>query len=358
MKYKKKIILLLLILGGIVNSKAQKYQPYDTNMVWKVFQTGSATYTSTAYCIRNDEYNYFVKGFILNNGIVWHKVYANILECSFFKWDGSGSCNPAFVPTQYTKFIGMFSNDTLNKKVFFVPTQTLTSNFIPTNNNLIFYSNKIVGDIMSVYSGANPSAAILSYSIQTIDSVLLGTTYHKRFEGVTTQSVNYAPAKAYFIEGVGCSAGVFNSDYSVFSGRSSKLWCFSNLNYTQYYVGPSACTVSAQYYPTVLTNTTSCFSVLSAIDANSENVNAISIYPNPSTTNFNVGIQLNQSSKVSLKLYEIKGSGIISNFDYLNQSGSLDYQISTNDILPGIYILKVIIDEKQYNFKIIKTNGN
>lgn len=344
MKHKKQIIAFLLFLNGIVNFRAQKYQPYDTNMVWKVFQTGSANYTPTPYCVRNDEYNYFVKGFIVNSGIVWHKVYANILECSFFKWDGSGSCNPAFVPMQYTKFIGMFSNDTLNKKVFFVPTQTLTSNFIPTNNNLIFHSNKIVGDTMYVYSGANPSATILSYSIQTIDSVLLGTKYHKRFEGVTTHSITYPPAKAYFIEGVGCSAGVFNSDHNVFSQRSSKLWCFSNINYTQYYVGPYACTVSAQYYPTILTNTTSCFSVLSAIDEFAGTMSrSITVYPNPASTIINVEYLAINKANYKIKILNFLGLLMREEDITFNDNKEL---INIKELSSGIYFLQVYNNQR------------
>ena len=69
-------------------------------------------------------------------------------------------------------------------------------------------------------------------------------------------------------------------------------------------------------------------------------------------------MQLNESSKVSLNLFDVNGKEIVSSFEFTNQIGNLDYDLNTNNILPGVYILKAKVNGKLFNFKLIKTNGN
>ncbi len=53
----RKYLHLVLIIIFFQNHYAQKYQPYDTNMVWKVFQTGSVTFSASNTCVRTEAYN-------------------------------------------------------------------------------------------------------------------------------------------------------------------------------------------------------------------------------------------------------------------------------------------------------------
>ncbi len=329
-------------------SNAQKYQPYDTNMVWKVFQTGSATAFSNQ-CYRTDAYNYFVRGYIANNGRLWHKVYANVMQGVFIHSQFGGNCDPSIVPINSTQFIGMFSNDTVNKKVYFVPTSTLVSNFTADDTHLIFDSkNKNIDDTISVFSGGDPSTKILNYKINTIDSILLGTKYHKRFKGATTNTINYSPNIAYFIEGVGASAGVFNSYFYSFSYQSSKLGCFSNTNYTKYYVGQNSFTVALQAYPSALRDTNVCFTTLpSDIISNNLSDQLNGMYPNP--VKDKLTLEFDNATSNNLYITNTLGQ-IVYSVNTVNSKEELDLSF-----LPiGIYYLKIQNNSTQKVFKVIK----
>lgn len=344
-------ISLLTLIFFCKNSSAQKYQPYDTNMVWKVFHTGSATAFANQ-CYRTDAYNYYVREYIVNNGRLWHKVYANVMQGNFIHESFGGNCDPSIVPVNSTEFIGMFSNDTINKKVYFVPTWSLAPNFTPTNANLIFDSNKTIGDVMSVYSGADPSTTIgLNYQIAAIDSVLLGTKYHKRFIGTTTYWQNYSPTTAYFIEGVGASGGVFNSSFLINLHKSSKLACFSNANYTKYYVGQYTWNIAIQNSPGALRDTTTCFTSLpSGISKNSLIDQSITIYPNPVKDKLTIDVENKNKEEFNFTLINSLGQVINANSKTINSK----IEIDTSNLPGGIYYLKVQNSLGQKVFKVVK----
>lgn len=336
-------ITLALTIFFFKNGHAQKYQPYDTNMVWKVFQNGSA-WTSALNCTRTDAYNYFVKGYISNNGRLWHKVYANVIQGSFFNYSNNSACNPTFVPVASTQFIGMFSNDTLNKKVHFVPSQTLAPNFTPTDNNLIFDSNnKNIGDTMHVYSGGNPSTTIgLNYKITLIDSVLLGTKYHKRFTGTTTFWQNYSPNYAYFIEGVGSCYGIFNSAFSATSYLGSKLACFSNTNYTKYYTGQNDPYVAPMSPAGNLRDTTVCFTgIITGINSVALNNSSIVLYPNPANDVLNINLNNSQNNFTKIEIINSLGQIVKEVLRQAQQPDENTFVINTKDLPNGVYILNV-----------------
>jgi hypothetical protein len=337
----KRLYILIIFVFSLHANYAQKYQPYDTNIVWKVFQTGSFSYYGpTGACYRADVYNYFVKGYILNNGLLWHKVFANVYQCTTYF---GNNCNAIFTPTNSTQFIGMFSNDTINKKVYFVPTATLVSNFTPNDNNLIFNSNKTIGDTMFVYSGNNPSLKILGYKITNIDSVLLGTKYHKIFLGIPTNTINYSPNYAHFIEGVGSDAGVFNSRFNAISGWSSKLGCFSNASYTKYFVGINNCNVSIQAYPNALRDTTVCFSSLaSGLKSTNSNITSIKLHPNP------------VNDMLNIELLNLAWTGSVTELEIINTLGQVIHRltidnhnssINIKDLPSGFYFIKIFNKE-------------
>ncbi len=334
------LILFFLFLSTF--NYSQKYQPFDTNIVWKVYQTGVASYSGTSDCYRTDAYHYFVKGYLLNNGRLWHKVYANIFQGNYRKMSTSGfpPCNSTFMPTNSTQFMGMFSNDTLNKKVHFVTTATLASNFTPTDNNIIFNFNKVLGDTMSVYRDGNPTVPVMNYKIITIDSVLLGAKYYKVLTGIKSFTPGFYPNYAHFIEGIGCDGGVFNSDFYMFQYRSSKLGCFSNTNYTKYYYGINTESVYPQTYPTALRDTTVCFYGLPAgIIVNSLQANVIKMYPNP--TNALLTVEIENGTK--LNIVNVLGQLVKEeDINTVDKNKNIDIRNLQN----GIYFLQVFDNEK------------
>lgn len=91
------------------------------------------------------------------------------------------------------------------------------------------------------------------------------------------------------------------------------------------------------------------FSVTAAIGFDEYKLNQVlKVYPNPFSTQFNVDL-LNAKNAV-IEVYDISGK-LVSKNTFDNQAGNTTIRV---DVQPGIYILKAVIDNKQYTQKLIK----
>src|SRR5436305_1503174 len=95
---------LLVFILGIHLVSAQKYQPFDTTSAWRTLKI----YSPSCYDIH---YTY-TRGYILLNGYMWHRLYANILN--------GLPCSYTATTTAQAAFVGFYANDTSSKKVYFV----------------------------------------------------------------------------------------------------------------------------------------------------------------------------------------------------------------------------------------------
>ena len=317
---RKKIVLTFCLFTFSCILCAQKYRAFDTTVTWHTIRSASS---STMNCFNDASYNYYTKGYEINNGLYWHKVYANIISNYY---TGPSTCPPPS-PVASNTFVGYYNNDTLNKKVYFVPSGSLTPNFVPSNSNILFdFLNKNISDVFNIGPGLN-------YQINSIDSVLFSNKYHKKYNCTTTFSANYSPTNAYVIEGIGSSVGVFNSDWYIFSQKSTPLLCFTNPNSTKYLVGAGR----TQSWPHAIRDTSTCAWIVTGIKAFDENIgNTINVYPNPARDILNIDAQDLENSNI--KIADLFGRTI------LELHGS--QQINIKDLKPGIYFLQVFNKEK------------
>jgi len=76
------------------------------------------------------------------------------------------------------------------------------------------------------------------------------------------------------------------------------------------------------------------------------------IYPNPSKGLLNIEItNLSQGSKNELKLYDLYGKELIVRKDF-----ERFYEVDINSFKEGVYILRIKIDERLFDYKVIKSH--
>jgi len=82
----------------------------------------------------------------------------------------------------------------------------------------------------------------------------------------------------------------------------------------------------------------------------------IYVYPNPFSNNFNISVEIEKSSNVTIELYNFIGEKIQSVENNFLQNGKHDYYVKLNENATGIYLLKVTVDGKTQSSKLIKIN--
>lgn len=75
----------------------------------------------------------------------------------------------------------------------------------------------------------------------------------------------------------------------------------------------------------------------------SGNKNEITVYPLPASGILNIKFNETQKKNVSIKLYNLTGTNILS--EIKNMNGTTDTSVDITDIFPGIYILEIINDQ-------------
>ncbi len=326
-------LLLFIIITFHFVSYAQKYRAFDTTLTWHTIRTNYTV--SIEYCSKDHAYNYHTKGYVTNNNLLWHKLYAHII-LNFYKGTPKTYCE--MKGKDSTAFIGYYYNDTLNKKVYFVQPDSLLPNFSPTNHHILFdFNNKNVNDIFEIGPG-------LSYKVTSIDSVLFDNKYHKKYNCRTMNNINYSPNYAYVIEGIGSSVGVFNSCLSAVNETSTHLYCFTNANATKYFTGLSG----LQSYATSIRDTTTCPYKTTEKPKPGEEDNLSGIYPIPG--NDKLTVELNDNTIVSFTyfIYNTYGALVKSN-ELLNTKKNTF--IDVKDLPEGAYTLIIQDDKKQEQIK-------
>jgi hypothetical protein len=304
---------------------AQKYQPVDSTTIWN---TGNSIRINSNYCCYGWVNSSFqIKGFELNNGNVWLKLYESALysnACPNF-------CPNLTLPSNFTNaFIGFICNDTINKKVFF--TSTLTANYTPSISNIVYdFLNKNVGD--SIYwRSINSSTSLWSngnskFKINSIDSFLFAGKYHKRYLVTNNTLFNYPIS---LIEGVGSTKGAWNSIFTDFEAKS-QLTCFSKPQQG----------VSVSNYTTFAYSLASGCGTLNATQEIETPI--FSVYPNPATNKIEIkGIEINE-----LLIFDVFGKLVL-------QNNSAEQIIDVNSLEKGIYFLKLRSGKTTYTSKFLK----
>ena len=80
--------------------------------------------------------------------------------------------------------------------------------------------------------------------------------------------------------------------------------------------------------------------VESTVGLDEENSSEISIYPNPSTGNFNLNISNVNTASVDVEITDVSGKVILSNA-YNTNNGSINESINISNVDDGVYIVRV-----------------
>lgn len=279
------------------NGQTNVYHPFpEANAIW----VGTYWYNvgGSGPCVVDDDYNIYIEGDTTIGIYTYHKLYKNGYISSL--------CPPPGY-YYYGQYWGAFRQDIPARKVYL---------YESGKDTLAYDFNLNVGDTLPatscLYTG-------FTYIVQSIDSTLIGSEYHKRF----WLNNNYAA----LIEGIGTTLGAFAPIVPFFESGND-LWCVRRNNQIDWTSSPG--------YECSLTS----------ISEYSATEKQISIFPNPFSLATTIQTNINLIN-VTLTIFDTYGNQV-------KQVKSLTGQkiILQRDNLPnGLYFIHLTQDSK-----IIETN--
>jgi len=288
-----------------LNLMAQQFFPIpvDTTSAWRILRE----YNDES-CVYYYNSIYYVDGTVIHNGKKYYKIYEEghystsdvnpMFPCSGGSYDYSGVFRGAI--------------RTENRKTY---------QFINGYAYLLMDFTLNVGDTM--YSYLTQEGKI----IESIDSVLVGNEYRKRFN-FQNSSFGYCN---WMIEGIGHERGLFETmDYPFESW--SDFYCYGENGIPIF--GDENCDIT-----------------VGKIEKKSL-INDIKIYPNPAYNNITINLSEPSAKIKSYSITDIYGKSLI------NKNANLNKNILTINIKKyesGIYLLSITTNEnKTFVRKIIK----
>ena len=295
--------LFTIIFLSILNAKAQTsvYHPFpDSNAVWRV--DWGAAYCAL-YNYPQAKYQYEVQGDTLLGTNVYHKII-RVFGYGFF------ICGPT-----ENGYMGGLREDTILHKIYFVPKDSIQEELL-YNFNLAL-GDTVRGYYLETFSGNN-------LIVTDIDSILIGTTYRKRFKC----EVNYPLHTNYLVEGIGnITTGLLEPPEIM--DLTPLLCCFS-VNGTPVYIVYSPCEL-----PNSIIQTDKEFSY--------------SLFPNPAVNELTI---LNAGVKAqNIEIYDMLGKKCISPILY---KGREEARIDVSLLGKGIYFVRLHSEKGIIIKKLIK----
>jgi hypothetical protein len=299
-----KYIVLLIVISYL--SKSQN-NLFNTTANWSI-----SSYVVNMGCIENDVYNtYFIGDTIVNNNN-YNKLYK-----SGHKFNQSGC--PSLFSTYYTDENQNILVRYFNKKIYYIN----LLDFNPTEKVFLDYNLHIGDTIKNV--GFTNMTYIYPFTVTSIDSFLISTTYYKIFNFSGQFS-----AQHFLIEKFGSSFG-FIQPYVSFE-MESHLNCYSSSGITRF-VSPE--------------NTDPNCSLTTGLN-NYDETSLISISPNPTNGILNINYrQQNESNIIYVK--DILGKDVYQTQLFQNQN-----LINISNLNSGIYFIELKTSNGIVSKKIIK----
>jgi hypothetical protein len=256
------LFCLALSLG--IFAQTNIYHPFpDSNAIWRVDWSDNSTCFGLI-----GEYQYTMNGDTTINSTMYHKIYKSGNSC-----DSTNFCCYFGIPAGYQ---GCIRNDVAAKRVWYI--------FPGTNYEKLLCDFSLqVGNMLNTYQ-ARCYASNNPVYVSSIDSVLVGTGYRKRF--------NYSMQSCLLmsvVEGIGGLSGLFEPLGQFEQG--GMLICYkdsSPVNY-QYGTSPFGCNI-----------------VHAGID-DKEEEGSVTIFPDPSDGVFNIHFT---GEVLSLDVFNIFGQRI------------------------------------------------
>ncbi len=297
----KRYLLIILLSLHFINAKAQAwiYHPMpDSNAVWRVdWYTGSACPPMSLFA----SYQYTIEGDTTIGIYTYKKIYA------------SGINNICNGPLYLNLYEGAMRQDILNKKVYF----KCPGNY---NDTILYDFNLNIGDTIKHLLQCYPSSGLPAI-VASIDSVLVGATFHKCFNCTDGTRI---------IEGVGSTAGLIE-EHLPFENEFD-LICFSH---------------DTDIYPST---TSSCPLVQNTIGIREINHlnDELRIVPNPINTEGIIEFTNGNDIIKDIEIYSTIGVKVIWDTN-VNKS---KYTLYRDKLKSGLYILKVTT--KKNNLFVLK----
>ncbi len=298
---------MILISGMILQqSHSQEYVPFPTdNATWNTLFYGQYSATD----IYTINYQYKLMGDTVLNGTQYSKMY----------YTETSNKNSDEI------YIGGLREDDM-KQIFFFPVSqtlpTLSAHNFPdnTSEHMIYtFNNLEVGQVLPV----NADEKLIR--VVSVDSVLIGDTYRKRY-GIENQQIL---ALDYWIEGIGSSVEFLSAFTFEFE------WSFYTLcvkmNDNTYYINSPDGDDYCHY--------------MVGVDA--PDIPDFRIYPNPTTGPLNIYSPF--GGKTTVKVSNLQGQVVLTS----NVNGK-DNQIDVGNFCSGLYFLQLQSGKWTGNYKFIK----
>ena len=302
---KKLLLIIIIFIALSSNGQTSIYHPFpDSNAVWNIqcsfycwlppYDIGGKSYSIT----------------FSNDTVIGSQSYHKLIipfDPPYTSICGGG-------PAQLNVYKGAIRQDSSIKKVFIVP---------PTYNTeqLLYDFNMQVGDTVQGY------IASCTIIVKSIDSVLVGSSYRKRWlVGFPATS----PFHIDFIEGIGSTYGLVELFPCPTDQPDISINCFKQNGQSLY---PST--------------TTNC-ELITSVNSIDKISNEINIFPNPSNGSFT--IDLDNAVIKEIKLYDLLG-----NIIFCKQTNN-QTKFNIDNLQRGVYILTLIDkNNRTTNRKIISS---
>jgi hypothetical protein len=309
-----KLLYFFIVVSLTVQGQTNVYHPFpDSGAVWGGTFWGLYSNCLPVYCGFSNHYFIYQSGDTIISGNNYTKLYQ-----SGFHW--GAVCGSCVVPYYYyyDTYRGAIRQDTFLRKVFFVPPSSPT-------DTLLYNFNLSPGDTLPPScNNMLPDVYIVS-----IDSILIGTDYRKRF--ILNIEMDFG-VPGCLIEGIGSNYGLLDMMLPPFEHGAS-LNCFSVNGQT--------------LYPD--TTAPSCNGFVGVNEI--ENLNlSISLSPNPATSEIKIE---NAKGKIeSVEVFDVVGVKVKYLTPALSEGEGVRVEVSS--LAAGIYFVKITTEDGIFAKKLIK----
>ena len=282
----KKLLLLIIIFWSVsIKAQTNVYHPFPTsNAIWREFSYHDQFQSSSSSC---SDYQNEIYGDTIVGSFTYHKIMSYV---KYYAFPYCGYPPSMYTPSYFNYYIGAFREDTAIRKVYFLPLDSIS-------DTLLYDFNLNIGDTLPTTYTNNDHNDINSPVINivtSIDSVLIGNEYHKRFEISALNWGGYFGPYVYLIEGIGSSFGLLGwlrPDPEVPIG--SNLLCFKQNGLTVFPDSSYQC------------------DIVSSIDENEiKSEPIIQIFPNPFSESTTIEFENKNSENYSLEIYNNLGQKV------------------------------------------------
>lgn len=304
MKTPKSIIIIIIILNSF-SIQAQQYFPFPTtNAFWRI------NWGTTS---QNSIYHYELTG----DTLIGLNNYTKLESAGnvYYNFDPN---NPQFYNSGY---VGAYRNDSLGRKIYYVPKDSITE-------SLLYDFNLLGGDTIEGYMDqlAKDQFGTGFYAVvDSVDSVLISSSYRKRWLYHTSDNFGIIWSGGEIIEGIGSNYGLLESLLPMFD-NNGYLVCHSQNGIGIY--GSNPC------------------ELITSIEQKLDNDDNFTIYPNPVFQGESIVISYLQIEEFNLEVYDMQGKKQFINPKMMGKK----LIIETSSLSEGVYLF-VIRENNKIVFK-------